>query len=167
MTIQDGDDIPAEPSSPACSMHEADDSYMGYAGSAELLAFLNSLLEAERAAACVTQQTAKAASGPLAALLRTIHQDEVRWCAMLARHVTMLGGAPPLTVGDFHDEAMAIDDIGERLASLNRGQGWIVRKLDEMLPRVRGDHLHAELSEMRRSHEANIALAAEFAGHAR
>jgi Domain of unknown function (DUF6306) len=36
-----------------------------------------------------------------------------------------------------------------------------VRKLREMLPRVRDDRLHADLSEMLASHEANIALADE------
>jgi hypothetical protein len=32
-----------------------------------------------------------------------------------------------------------------------------VRKLREMLPRVRDDRLHADLAEMLQSHEANIA----------
>ncbi len=52
---------------------------------------------------------------------------------------------------------MAISDLGERIAFLNRGQGWVVRKLRELLPRVRDNSLHADLSEMLRSHEANIA----------
>ena len=56
---------------------------------------------------------------------------------------------------------MAISDLGERIAFLNRGQGWVVRKLRELLPRVRDNSLHADLSEMLRSHEANIALATE------
>jgi nitronate monooxygenase len=69
-------------------------------------------------------------------------------------------------VGAFYDKAMAISDLGERIAFLNRGQGWVVRKLREMLPRVRDDSLHADLTEMLRSHEANIALAAEVSGSA-
>jgi len=40
-----------EYASPACSMHEADDRYMGYAGLTEIVAFLQELLEAERAGA--------------------------------------------------------------------------------------------------------------------
>jgi nitronate monooxygenase len=56
---------------------------------------------------------------------------------------------------------MAISDLGERIAFLNRGQGWVVRQLRELLPRVRDNSLHADLSEMLRSHEANIALATE------
>jgi hypothetical protein len=42
----------------------------------------------------------------------------------------------------------------------------VVRKLREMLPRVRNDRLHADLSEMLRSHEANIALAKNVVAHA-
>jgi nitronate monooxygenase len=44
---------------------------------------------------------------------------------------------------------------------LNHGRGWVVRKLRELLPRVRDNSLHTDLSEMLRSHEANIALATE------
>ena len=39
----------AELSSPACSMREADDAYMGYAGKDEIVALLDELLETERA----------------------------------------------------------------------------------------------------------------------
>ena len=43
------DDETTEGSSPACSMHEADDVYMGYMAREELITFLNELLE-ERSA---------------------------------------------------------------------------------------------------------------------
>ena len=154
------EDEPAEFSSPACSMSEADDAYMGYAGKVELVAFLNELLEAERAGAQVTLKTARAAgAGPVATLMQAIQRDEARWCAMLARHLHALGETPSVKVGAFHDKAMAIADLGERIAFLNRGQGWVVRKLREILPRVRDDRLHADFTEMLRSHEANIDLA--------
>jgi hypothetical protein len=35
-----------------------------------------------------------------------------------------------------------------RLAFLNRGQGWVVRKLEALLATVRDETLHAELTEM-------------------
>jgi hypothetical protein len=62
---------------------------------------------------------------------------------------------------------MAIADLGERITYLNRGQAWVVRKLREMLPRVRDNQLHAELTEMLRSHEANVAFATDVVGRAR
>ena len=38
-----------EPASPACSAHEADDAYMGFASRAEIAAFLKDLAAAEEA----------------------------------------------------------------------------------------------------------------------
>jgi Domain of unknown function (DUF6306) len=152
-----------EVSSPACSLHEAEDAYMGYAGKDELGAFLNELLEAERAGVRVTRETARAAETvALKELMRAVHRDEARWCAMLARHLRRLGAVPSAKVGGFHQKAIAIADLAERIAFLNRGQGWVVRKLREALPRVRADALHADLAEMLQSHEANIALATEI-----
>jgi hypothetical protein len=143
-------------------MHEADDAYMGYAATDELVALLSELLEAERAGARVTLESGKASeSGPISDLMLNIQRDEARWCGMLSRELKRLGAAPSKKVGAFYGKAMAIADLGERIAFLNRGQGWVVRKLREILPRVRDDQLHAELVEMLRSHEANIALANE------
>jgi nitronate monooxygenase len=155
----------AQYSSPACSMHEVSDEYMGYAGKAELIPVLNELLEAERAGARVALDSAReAGTGPLAELLLTVQRDEARWCAMLVEHLRKLGERPSTKTGAFYGKAMAIVDLRARIAFLNRGQGWVVRKLREMLPRVRNDELHADLSAMLRSHEINIDLANEVAG---
>ncbi len=152
------DDI--EVSSPACSMHLVDDTFMGYASREEILAFLNLLLEAERAGARVTLATAEAAGdAEAAALMRDIHRDEARWCAMLSGAIKALDGAPSTRTGAFHDKAMAIADLGERIAFISRGQGWVVRKLREMMPRIRDDRLHAQLAEMAQSHQDNIVRA--------
>jgi hypothetical protein len=162
MTDRRDDETAGGSFSPACSMHEADDVYMGYMTQDELIAFLNELLEAERAGARVTLDSARAAgSGPVAQLMSDIQRDEARWCAMLARHLKVLGVTPSARVGAFYEKAIAIADLSERIAFLNRGQGWVVRKLREALPRIRNDRVHADLAEMLRSHEANIRLANE------
>jgi hypothetical protein len=162
MTSRNDNAPEVEPSSPACSMQQADDAYMGYAGKEELTAILTKLLEAERAGVRVTHESALTArDGPLGELMRAIEEDEARWCAMLAGHLRTLGQPPSSRVGAFYDKAMAISDLGERIAFLNRGQGWVVRKLRELLPRVRDNSLHADLREMLRSQEANIALATD------
>jgi truncated hemoglobin YjbI len=154
------DDAPGDApgfASPACSMHEVSDDYMGYIGKDELTTVLNELLEAERAGARVTLESARAAgSGPLAELMKAIQRDEARWCAMLLRQIKALGETPSSKTGAFHAKAMAIPDLRERIAFLNRGQAWVVRKLRDILPRVRDGDLHAALSEMLQSHEANI-----------
>jgi hypothetical protein len=147
-----------EPASPACLAHEADDAYMGYATKDELAAFLNELLEAERAGAGVALKSAPVAAGTkFADLLHDVHHDEARWCAMLIKQVRALGVPVSTRIGAFEGKALAIEGLPERMAFLNRGQGWVVKKLREMLPKVRDDGLHRDLSEMLTSHETNIA----------
>ena len=165
MTNHRDKDPPVELSSPACSMTEAEDVYMGYAGKEELNAFLNELLEAERAGVRVALDSAKdAPAGPLRALLDDVRRDEARWCAMLLRHLKARGETPSPRIGAFYDKAMAIVELGERLRFLNRGQGWVARKLREILPRVRDDKLHADLGEMLCLHEVNIARTNDVTG---
>ena len=125
----------------------------------ELIDFLNELLEAERAGARVALDSARDAKDPeTVKLLKAIQDDEARWCAMLLRQIRVLDGAASPRMGAFHGKAMAIGDLKERLAFLNRGQGWVVRKLREVTPRVRDDALFADLSHMLSSHIANINL---------
>jgi hypothetical protein len=148
------------PSSPACLAHEADDSYMGFASRSEIAAFLNELLEAERAGTGVALRSAEAAGGtPFIDLLRDIHRDEAKWCAMLLRQLRALGEPASTKIGAFQEKALAIADLRERIVFLNRGQGWVVRKLRDMLPKVRDDGLHRDLQEMLQAHETNIARA--------
>jgi hypothetical protein len=151
---------PNEPTSPACYANEADDAYMGFATKAEIAAFLNELLEAERAGTGVALKSATAAEGtPFADLLRDVHRDEARWCAMLLRQLKTIDEPASTKVGAFEGKAMAIEGLADRIAFLNRGQGWVVRKLKQMLPKVRDDGLHRDLDEMLQSHETNIARA--------
>jgi len=151
-----------QPASPACLAHEADDAYMGYANKDEIAAFLNELLEAERAGTGVALKSGEAAAGTrFADLLRDVHHDEARWCAMLLKQLKALGAPASTRVGAFQEKALAIEGLPERMAFLNRGQGWVVKKLREMLPKVRDDALHRDLADMLQSHEVNIARANE------
>jgi hypothetical protein len=149
-----------EPRSPVCYLDEADDVYAGYAPRAEIVAFLNELLEAERAGSRVTLDSAREAGpGPIGDLLSAVQKDEAHWCAMLLGHVKELGAEPTPNIGAFYGKCMAIADMKERLAFLNRGQGWVVKRIKPMLLRVRDDKLHADLKTMLESHEVNIAKA--------
>jgi tellurite resistance-related uncharacterized protein len=144
----------------ASTAGRADDSDRGYASKTELVDFLNELLEAERAGARVTLETARATRSPaIAELMRNIQQDEARWCAMLLRRIKVLDGVASPRMGAFYDKAMAIDDLATRIGFVNRGQGWVIRKLREMIPRVQDAELHADLTHMLTSHVANINLA--------
>jgi hypothetical protein len=127
------------------------------AGGAEIAVALNELLEAERAGARVALASRDtAANTAQAALLRSVHADEARWCAMLAQQIERLGAIPSERCGAFYEKAMAIADPVERLHFLNRGQAWVVRRLEALVPRVQDAALQAALAEMLASHRANI-----------
>lgn len=146
--------------SPACQAQDADPAYMGYFSEEELLTFLNELLEAEMAGARVTLASAReAGAGEIAGLMQAVHHDEAHWCAMLIRHIKQHGGTPSDKVGAFYEKAMAIANLNERVSFLNRGQGWVVRKLREAIPRVAQDDLRSDFLDMLRSHEDNITRA--------
>jgi nitronate monooxygenase len=150
----------SESSSPVCYAAQADDAYMGYAPREDLIAALNVLLEAERAGARVAARLVSEGRDPdFRALSKVIHADEVHWCKALFQALVDLGAEPSLQVGDFYEKAMAIADIEARLAFVNRGQGWVVRELRGLIPRVRDDALHGVLQQMLQAHERNIAMA--------
>jgi hypothetical protein len=52
-----------------------------------------------------------------------------------------------------------MDHDVDRLRFLNKGQSWVVRALDALLPRVRNEQLHDDLKRMRDAHIVNIAAA--------
>src|SRR5690348_16698594 len=58
-----------------------------------------------------------------------------------------------------YEKCLAIPDLEERIAFINRGQSWVARKLREMLPKIRDDDMHADLTVMLRTHEINISRA--------
>jgi nitronate monooxygenase len=153
-------DIAREPASPVCYARDTDDAYAGYASREELIAFCNLLLEAERAGARITARTGvETRHEGMRELLRAIHRDEAACGAMLLKWIGQLSGEISPHTGDFYEKCLAIPDPAERIAFINRGQGWVARKLREMLPRIRDDAMHADLSAMLTTHEVNIARA--------
>ena len=154
--------------SPPCLMHEVDPAYFGALPVNELIGLLNALLEAERAGVRVTAAYGAEIADPAARdALREVGIDEARFCAMLTRHVERLGGAPSKATGAFAGKAVAVAGDAARLDFLNRGQGWVVKRLKEMLPRIADAALHADLADMLDVHERNIARCAGLSGAGR
>ncbi|RQT10105.1 2-nitropropane dioxygenase [Burkholderia contaminans] len=122
-----------------------------------LLALLNELLEAERAGARVASETAVEIDDPeLHRLVASIRQDEAHWCAVLVDAIRSLDATPTHATGAFYEKAMAIEDLAERLTFLNRGQRWVVRKLQALLPTLAQPDMHHALTQMLVAHEKNI-----------
>lgn len=146
-----------EPASSPCMLDQAGDAYAGYIPREELIVLLNALAEAERAGVKVTQRMRDEADDPaLRDLLEQVRRDEARFCGLVSQFVERLGGAPSRETGAFYEKVIALEGMSERLALLNRGQGWVVRKLTEVLPKLRDDTMHDALKEMIDAHNANI-----------
>lgn len=125
----------------------------------ELLNFLNEMLEAERAGAKTLLHIAKDAKrSDTASMAKAIHKDEARWCATLIEAIRNLDGEPSTKTGQFYEKVMALSGESTRLALVNRGQGWVVKKLRDVLPKIADAQLADKLSVMLTSHEENIAL---------
>ncbi|HEU4827181.1 MAG TPA: DUF6306 domain-containing protein [Dongiaceae bacterium] len=128
-----------------------------------LLYLLGQLLEGERAGARgVGIMSRQAQNARARAELTDIARDEARVCAMLTRHIKRLGGVPSTATGAFYGKLMAIEDPVQRLDFLDRGQGWVVRKLREALPGIADEALRADLADMLETHERNLARSAKL-----
>ncbi|HTJ89218.1 MAG TPA: DUF6306 domain-containing protein [Acidocella sp.] len=153
-------ELPGEPeafASAACSADEMDDVYMGFAGREELLVSLNDLLEAERAGLRVALRTAADIEDPsLNKLMTGIHRGGARWCGVLTRAILSLKGTPSTRTGVFYEQAMAIADLPQRLAFLNKSEAWVVRRLRALSPKIRSDCIHGDIMAMLVSHEETI-----------
>jgi len=136
---------------------------MGGPDNSVLCDFLNALLEAERAGAkAATVFRHDYAGGPAEALIEQVRRDEAWCCGMLTGWVTKLGGVPTTLTGSFLEKVLAKPGLEARLAFLNRGQDWVVRKLEEMIPQLDDGDLRTDLSHMLDLHVQNIGECAAF-----
>lgn len=154
-----------EYASPPCFAHEVDRDYMGLTATGESVLALQTLLEGERAGARITRESLQQArelgqADELLALITDIQADETRYCSMLIGQIRRLGAEPSQEVGAFYNKCMALPDLAQRFELLNRGQAWVVRKINELLPQLDDPVLIDALIEMRETHENNIEYAA-------
>lgn len=123
-----------------------------------VLAELEVLLEAERAGARVTMpQATDPGSDEGRALVGLIHRDEVHWCGVLMAAIRQLGGTPGSRTGAFYEKAMAVENLPDRLRLLNRGQAWVARHLEALLPAIDDPAIARDLNAMLTAHRDNIA----------
>lgn len=156
-------DVPPVPicSSPPCYATE----FPGYFGEGAervnpvLIDGLNALLEAERAGAKVLAilRDGLDARSPERGLLERLQKDEGANAVLLYKTIRRLGGIASHDTGAFVQKTLAVDGLAARLAFLNKGQAWVVRKIDQVLPEVEDEAARAMLVEMRVSHLDNIA----------
>jgi hypothetical protein len=124
---------------------------------AQLEGLLNTLSEAERAGGRVLHELTEMAKSPeLRELLKKVGHDEGYYAGELAAHVRRLGGVPSNKTGDFVEKVRTVNDFRAKLELLNRGQRWVIRKIDENLASLSDADLHAFLALMAKGHHVNI-----------
>ena len=118
---------------------------------------LNELLEAERAGVETLSRLFPEARTPeMRKLFEQVRDDEAWSCAGLARSIKTLGGVVSEKKGDFADKVMAEPTLAARLRLLNRGQGWVVKRLDSLIGANLPAAVSSFLKEMKTRHLANI-----------
>jgi nitronate monooxygenase len=129
---------------------------------AQLESLLNTLGEAERAGGRVLHDlTADARSLELRELLKKVGHDEGYYAGELAGHVRRLGGTASNKTGDFVEKVRAVGDFRAKLELLNRGQRWVIRKIEENLATIADPELRAFLAVMAKGHYINIGAVDE------
>jgi nitronate monooxygenase len=124
---------------------------------------MQALLEAERAGvACLSVMAEKAASGEMKEFLVKLRNDEGRFCAGLYQLIRSRGATPRQSVGPFADKVLMLKEESERLTLLNKGQAWVVRKIDEIPPSEMTPGEKTFFAEMREAHVANIEACTKF-----
>jgi nitronate monooxygenase len=132
----------------------------------QLEVFLNSLAEAERAGGRVLHElTELAQSLELREMLKKVGHDEGYYAGELTAHVRRLGGSPSTKTGDFVEKVRAVGDFRGKLGLLNRGQRWVIRKIEENVPTIGDPQLKAFLVVMAEGHRVNIGALEEALKH--
>lgn len=128
----------------------------------QLEGFLNSLAEAERAGGRVLHElTELAHSLELREMLKKVGHDEGYYAGELSAHVRRLGGSPSTRTGDFVEKIRAVGEFRGKLELLNRGQRWVIRKIEENAPTIGDGQLKAFLVVMAEGHRVNIGALEE------
>lgn len=124
--------------------------------------FLNMMGEAERAGGRVLHElTEQAQSLELREMLKKVAHDEGYYAGELTAHVRRLGGSPSNKTGDFVEKVRAVQGFKEKLELLNRGQRWVIRKIDENAASLGDEPLKAFLRVMAQGHHQNIGALEE------
>jgi len=131
----------------------------------EQIAFLNRMLEAERAGAkallAILEQSLR--RGDAWAALRIVHSDEAHNCALLGKQLERLGADYSHSTGDFLGKLLAVEGVRARVEFLAKGLRWAVKRLDEAMPRL-DDDARATFARIRESHLRSIEVCGSVVG---
>ncbi|MGZ8430205.1 MAG: DUF6306 domain-containing protein [Candidatus Deferrimicrobiaceae bacterium] len=118
---------------------------------------MQELLEAERAGVkCLEVMADHASDMEKKELFSLFRNDEGKFCAGLFRWLQARGAVPTKNIGAFADKVIALPTETEQVALLIKGQGWVVRKIDEIPPAEMNAEEKAFFADMKEVHVVNI-----------
>ena len=126
---------------------------------AEWSAFLNRMLEAERAGARALLEFLGEYPRDREGwkVLRRVQADEAHNCVLLGELLKRAGEPYSHATGEFLDKALAVQGRRERLEFLCRGLGWSVREIEAALPRAPDAAGAQTLARIRDTHRGSLA----------
>ena len=132
---------------------------------AECSAFLNRVLETERAGAkaLVVFLDDFARDSEEWKVLRRVQADEAHNCAVIGKLLDRAGAAHSHATGEFFGKAVAVHGKIERVGFLVRGLRWAVKRFDEALPRL-PEEARAACARMSEAHLRSIAACEAIVG---
>jgi hypothetical protein len=119
-----------------------------------LISLLNQLLEAEKAGVeTLAYLLESQLEDPLFAKVKG---DEAWSCQGLIHSIQREGGKISVATGDFAEKVKALPTLSEQLILLNKGQSWVVKRIDKALTLPMAEETRRFLEEMKEKHQANI-----------
>ena len=122
-------------------------------------AFLNRMLEAERAGAralVVFMEDFPRHSGDWS-VLRKIHEDEAHNCALIGEQLKRLGRDYSHATGEFYAKALSVRGPRERVRFLAKGLRWAIREFEQALPRIDDPEIRRLFEAMKDRHRRSAA----------
>jgi len=131
----------------------------------EQAAFLNRMLEAERAGANALLNILEehARHGEAWTALRRVHADEAHNCGLLGGELRRLDADYSHATGDFLGKLLAVEGRRARVEFLVKGLRWAVKRFDEALPSL-DSAARETIAVMRESHLRSIERCEAVAG---
>lgn len=123
-------------------------------GAEETDAFLNRMLEAERAGAralVVFMDDFPRHSGEWS-ILRKVHEDEAHNCALIGEQLKRRSGDYSHATGEFYARAVAVEGPSERIRFLVKGLRWAIREFEQALPRIPDPEIRGLFEGMKERH---------------
>lgn len=123
----------------------------------ETVECLNELLEVERVGVTAAEDLIPLATSPaMSRLFGKLRDDEGWSCAGLMRVIRHLGGRVSSGQSELGGPLETVPSLRERLASLNRRQTWVLRRLDRVLEEDVDRESGGFLRQMRSLHAENV-----------